>query len=829
MDHAPGTTPTKTAQTAHIPPSFTPHGSNRESGARSVTTTLHVSGMDCGNCVQKVQKALQGVDGVDFATVDLGKKQATVRWLLPSENPDVSALTEAIAKAGYEAKPFVNSSQDGKPIATADSDSSNPWQGPLLLGVPVTVILLTLDWGVHLGNDPRFHWFAFFLALPVQVWLGGRFYRGAWRQLKSGGSNMDTLVSLGSTAAFGFSVGALLMGWAGHLYFAEAATILTLISLGHWMEARMSSRAAQALRSLLELQPATARKLHSDEQWDDVPVEDLIPGDHILIRPGDRIPVDATLLGGEGTVDESMLTGESLPVEKLPGQSLYTGTLNRSGRFEARVDVCGAGTALDQIIQAVQRAQGSRANIQRLVDRISNVFVPIVIGIALVSGLIWGLVPGWVRPLHTWLTERLWVTEIPSNPLAAAVVVACAVLIVACPCAMGLATPVALMAGVNVGARRGILIRDAVALEKSGRIQTLAFDKTGTLTRGEATVHQVLFADESVEQQGAVRELAAQVTNPSLHPLSRAIGLWAQNLEDSPANPLPQPVAVEAVSDTLTNWSEVRGQGVEGVLNRRINGVPMGARLRLGSLNWFRELNGTNPKLETWAATQANSGATVLLLWINSDWHAAFSVRDEPRPDAAEVIRVLRAQGLAIRLITGDTRATALAVAREVGIAPEEVLAEVRPEEKAGQIRLLRNADLHRAGSDNGQQPMQQTGGRAQGGGSVAFVGDGLNDGPALAEADLGICVVQATEVAKEASDILLLHGGLSAVPEALNLARATLRTIHQNLFWAFFYNAAAIPLAALGLLSPVVCALTMGLSDIIVVGNALRLRRFGK
>ena len=732
---------------------------------------FRIEGMTCGNCAQTVQKALQSVPGVASAQVDLEKGLAQVVWEDPA-HADAGVIVAAVAKAGYEATLIAETGAPKDPPSSAET----AWRRAMWLGVPVTLVFIIAEWFLGWGMNPTFHWVGFGLALPVQLFVGAGFYRGAWRQLRARQANMDTLVALGSTTAFLYSVWGLFTGQTGHLYFMEAAAILTLVSVGHWFEAQMSAKAGASLRSLLDLAPAKARK-RTGTQEVEVPVAELQAGDLIVLKPGDRVPVDAEVAEGASAVDEAMLTGEPLPVEKAAGAKLFAGTVNQTGQLVARVTATGEATALAHIIAAVQRAQSSRADIQRIADRISSIFVPVVLLIAIAAALWWGLAPASAQAVHDTLAAWLWHAHIPASPWAAAVGIACAVLIVACPCAMGLATPAALMAGVSAAARRGILIRDAQALEKSGDITTLVFDKTGTLTEGRPKV--VASEDHRPADQRTVplAELVASLTKRSQHPLSHSLAALA-----------PGELPVE-------DWQERRGAGVSGKW--------WGHALRVGSVAWFRQegvdLTPVQPFLDHWLA----EGATVSLLVSDRSVWGAFALRDELKPQAVEVVAQLAKGGRQIFLLTGDNRQTAEAIARLAGIPTANVFAEVRPEQKAEHLQRLQAA---------GQR--------------VAFIGDGLNDGPALAQADLGIAVSRATDVAREAADIVLLRADLAAIPVALDLAQATLRVIRQNLFWAFFYNAAAIPLAALGFLSPVVCAAAMGLSDVVVIGNALRLRR---
>lgn len=729
-----------------------------------------VQGMNCQGCVRKATEALQGVPGVTNAVVNLELARATVHW-----QPDAPVREETIVRAlqavGFPAAPISLAAPAQPPSAWSPLTG---WQFNVVFGGVTTALLMVGEWGLGLGMQPWFQWAAFALALPVQLICGARFYLGAWRQLRAGSSNMDTLVALGSTTAFGFSTWALFTGWVGHGYFMEAAAIITLISVGHWLEARMSARAASSLRALLTLTPQQARRLDASGKEHEVAVTVLQTGDRVVLRPGDRVPVDGEVLEGQSAVDEAMLTGESLPVEKSSGAKLYGGTVNQNGRLIFRVTATGAATALAQIIAMVQRAQTSRAAIQKLGDQVSAVFVPVVVLMALATGLWWGLAYESALRTATALLPFLPVGHFPPSPLAAAFIHAAGVLIVACPCAMGLATPAAIMAGVNAAARRGILIRDGAALEKSGCITAVLFDKTGTLTEGKLAVAATL---EMRPDGQPAKETAAALAAPSNHPLSRA-------LASLPAAAKPM---------AFSNWREVRGAGLEA--------AAQGAVWRLGSLRWLSEA-GAAAAPTAFVAEWTGRGATVLGLARDAELVGVFALRDQLKPEATRVVAELARQGKVAWLVTGDTAATAAAIAEQAGIPRSNVFAEVRPEQKAGIV-----------------QQLQARGER------VAFVGDGINDAPALEQADLGIAVARASDVAREAADILLLKTDLQAVPEALGLAQATLRTIKQNLFWAFFYNAAAVPLAALGLLSPVLCAAAMGLSDVIVIGNALRLR----
>jgi Cu+-exporting ATPase len=655
------------------------------------------------------------------------------------------------------------------------------------------------EWIFHLMMADWFRWLSFFLAAGVQVFCGAQFYRGAWRQIKVGQSNMDTLVALGSTTAFGFSCWVLFRGAGGHVYFMEAAAIISLISFGHWIEARVSDKASGALKSLLNLAPQTARKISNSEFQTsnlasqpfslktlsfskseirnpkseietEVPIAELKIGDRIALRPGDRVPVDGIVLEGESAVDEAMLTGESIPADKKTGSELFAGTVNLNGRLVLRVAATGESTALAHIIAAVQRAQTSRADIQRLGDRISNIFVPIIVTIALAAGIFWAIHSG---------AEK-------------AFVIAAGVLIVACPCAMGLATPAAIMASANTAARRGILIRDGVALEKAGKITAIVFDKTGTLTEGKPKVvasqtFPIELSDDLKDFK--IEELAASLAAQSSHPLSKTIA------------------EINLVRHPFKDFREFPGCGISGMFPANISSPHL---LQLGSLRWLTQEGSDCIAARYFGDEWMDKGATVIGLSVDCRLVALFALRDTPKQNAASTINKLRHNwewdSLKIFMLSGDTQRSANAIAEELGfgLKSKNIFAEVRPEQKAEFVKKL----------------------QAQGE-RVAFVGDGINDAPALTQADLGIAVSRASDIAREAADIILLKSEIEAVPEALGLARATLRTIKQNLFWAFFYNALGVPLAAMGFISPIFCAAAMGVSDLIVIGNALRLLRW--
>ena len=768
--------------------------------------------MNCNNCARHVSDAIQGVPGVRSATVLLDAGRASVRWDSGAEQ-NASAVIEAVRKAGYTAKEIQADTSASGEVKPAN------WQINLWLGVAVTAALMAGEWGFGFGMKPWFQWFSFALAGAVQIIAGGKFYRGAWNQLKIGNSNMDTLVALGSTTAFGYSTWALLGGRGGHLYFMEAAAIITLISFGHWLEARVSARASGALENLLNLAPQTARRLErqppvrlDDDQTEtrrvgdrrsdanaggehEIPVAELKIDDLVALRPGDLVPVDGAVTEGDSAVDEAMLTGESVPVDKKTGSELYAGTVNLNGRLVMRVTATGEFTALAHIIAAVQRAQTSRADIQRLGDRVSSVFVPVVVAVAVAAALWWGFMPESAGRIHDALAPFLWHVMSPVGA-AAGFIIAAAVLIVACPCAMGLATPAAIMASANAAARCGILIRDGVALEKAGKITTVIFDKTGTLTVGRPEVAASWSSSFSLSGSTPKRELQQVHARPEA---GAPIAQLAAALACHSTHPISQAIAkLSANKIELKDWKEIRGAGVEANIEHPMD------KARLGSLHWLKESGVDLASGEKFIVEWSGQGATIVGLAVDQSLAGLFAIKDAVKPGARAAVEKLRRQNLKTFLLTGDNALTAAGIAREAGVESEHVFAEVRPEQKADFVKKL-----------------QARGER------VAFVGDGINDAPALEQADLGIAVSRACDLARAAADIILLKSEIEAVPEALGLARATLRTIKQNLFWAFFYNALAVPLAALGFISPILCAAAMGVSDLIVIGNALRLLRW--
>ena len=729
------------------------------------TLDLGVGGMTCASCVARVEKALKKVPGVQDAAVNLATESARVTY---TDDPELPArLRRAVRDAGYEPR--------AADAALREADSS-PWAGfapvgiGLLLCAPLVLPMLLMPLGVH-WMPPA--WLQFLLATPVQFGLGARFYKSAWHALKNGSGNMELLVSIGTTAAWALSVWQWLFSGHGehaHLYFESAAMVVTLVRLGKWLEERAKRQTTAAIRALHALRPDVAHVLDWDGQEKDIPVDELRSGDQLVVRPGERVPADGTVTEGTTQVDESMLTGEPLPVAKALGDALTGGSINGDGRVRLQVTAAGSESVLAHIIRLVQDAQAEKAPVQRLVDKVSAVFVPVVLGIALLT-----LVASWLLGLGA----------------ETAIIRAVAVLVIACPCALGLATPTAIMAGTGVAARFGVLIKDAQALETAHQVDTVAFDKTGTLTEGRPR----LTAFEPAPGVDADRALAAlaAVQSGSEHPLARAVVTAAHERGAAPA----------AASEVRA----VPGRGTEGQVD--------GALWRIGSWAWMRELGVNLEPFEAEAGAQQSQGATLSVACesptegATPQLRALLAFADEPKAGAAEALAELRRRGVRAVMISGDNRGAAEAMARRLGLKPEdgEVLADVLLGDKAAAVRRLQDA----------------TAGKH----TVGMVGDGVNDAPALAAADVGIAMGSGTDVAMHAAGITLMRGDVGLVPAALDVSRRTVAKIRQNLFWAFIYNVAGIPLAALGYLNPVVAGAAMALSSVSVMSNALLLRRW--
>jgi Cu+-exporting ATPase len=707
---------------------------------------LAISGMTCATCAGRVERALARVPGVRRAEVNLATETAMVEGL--ALRP--SALLGAVQDAGYDAALLTGDAEQERTRAAADAARARRETWRVVASAVLTAPLLLPMAGVAL---PR--WLALAFATPVQVVIGARFYVAAWKALRAGSGNMDLLVALGTSAAFFYSVFLVATGAPGHTYFEAAAVVITLVLLGKWLEGRAKRSTGAAIRALMALRPETAR-VERDGGEIEVPVAALSVGDVVVVRPGERLPGDGRVLSGASAVDESLLTGESLPVEKQPGDAVVGGAINGSGMLRIATTATGAQSTLARIIALVEGAQAKKAPVQHLVDRVAAVFVPVVLGCAVVAFLGWYLLAG---------------------SFAGGLVAAVAVLVIACPCSLGLATPAALMVGTGAAARAGILIRDAEALERAHGVDTVVLDKTGTVTEGRPSVTEIVPLGIA---EAELLALAAAAQGGSEHPLARAVLARAAGMA------LP---ALEA-------FQSQAGRG----LTARVGG----RRVAIGN-RALMQAEGVALVLEDEAVRLEEAGRTVMFVAVLEPAPALLgliAVMDTVKPTAAEAVRRLRAAGIETVLLTGDNARTAQSVARALGIS--RVLAEVLPEGKAAEVARLQAA-----------------------GRRVAMVGDGVNDAPALAAADVGIAMGTGADVAKEAAGITLMRGDPLLVPDAIAISRATWRKIRQNLFWAFVYNVVGIPLAGLGLLSPMIAGGAMALSSVSVVSNALLLRRW--
>lgn len=750
--------------------------STKPTSAGTDETAISVQGMNCASCVAHVEKALREVEGVTEASVNLSRGRAVVRYDSAATHP--TQLAEAVSRAGYPSEPELPETSPAnaeQQRLERQANHARKWKYRAILGLALWLPLETLHFvamqtSLLPGHGPWLNWVLFGGSTLAMIAICGAFYQSAFGALRRGTSNMDTLISMGASVAYFYSsvlfIGSLMGRWTlhdRHLYFTEAIGLLALISLGHWLEARARTMAGSAIRQLLELTPSKALRLDASETPQKVDVEDLKVGDQVLIRPGDRVPVDGVVVRGRSNVNEAMLTGEPIPAVRDVGDEVVGGTHNLDGRLIVRATKIGSDSALAQIVKMVETAQSSKPPVQKLADRIAAIFVPAVLVIALITGIGWAIYGqqmgyGWAET---------------SSRIALAV---CSVLIIACPCALGLAVPAALMVGIGRGARRGILIRDIDGLQNAEKVKTIVLDKTGTITRGKPTVTRIIPLDGSTREN--VLRIAAVAEQSSEHPLARAILQAAKALGH-----VPEPEA----------FNNEPGLGVTA----RIKGIDY--------LVGNDELLRKHGQLTSGYPPQQDAPRTIVHVGRKDGAQVhrvgLLIISDEMKADSTDAIATLKRMRMQTVLLTGDNSATATAVARQAGI--DTVFADVRPGAKADKIREL----------------------QAQGG-RVAMVGDGINDAPALAVADLGIAIGSGSDIAKETGDIVLVSGSLSGIATAIRLSQATMRKIRQNLFFAFIYNVIAIPLAAFGLLNPLIAAAAMALSDVTVIGNSLLLRR---
>ncbi|UZQ54395.1 heavy metal translocating P-type ATPase [Trichothermofontia sichuanensis B231] len=758
---------------------------------------LRLKGMGCAACADAIERVLRKTPGVVTCSVNFGAEQASVEY--DEQQVDLATLQQAIAKAGYEAI-SLDTVAASTPEAEADAvaiQEATQFRRKLILGGVVSAILviggLPIMTGLHLPFLP--HWLhhpylQLILATPVQFWCGRSFYIGAWRALKRGSADMNTLVVLGTSTAYFYSLLPTFFpaffqaqGLPTAVYYEAAAVVITLILLGRMLESQARRKTSAAIRKLMGLQPKTARVLRAGREVE-IPIAQVQVGDLIRVRPGEKIPVDGEVVSGHSTVDESMVTGESLPVTKTVGDEVIGATINKTGSFQFRATRVGEETVLAQIVQLVQAAQAAKVPIQGLADRVIHWFVPAVLGVAIVTFCVWFFLAG---------------------NLTLALLTTVSVLIIACPCALGLATPTSIMVGTGKGAEQGILIKGGDSLELAHQIQTIVLDKTGTLTVGKPTVTQfVTYQGTANRQELKLLRLVAAVEYHSEHPLAEAIGRYAET----------QGIATrEADLPPVTQFSALAGRGVQATVSDHW--------VQIGTQRWLTEqeiavkVEPLYSRSLVWEAQQQ----TVVWIAIDGQVEAVMAIADALKPTAAAAVRALKRLGLNVVMLTGDNRATAEAIAQQVGI--QTVFAEVRPDQKAAVIESLQHSTV----TIDNSKPSRTI---------VAMVGDGINDAPALAQADVGIAIGTGTDVAIAASDITLISGDLWGIVTAIQLSRATMANIRQNLFFAFIYNVLAIPIAAgilyplFGwLLNPILAGAAMAFSSVSVVMNALRLRRF--
>jgi len=736
---------------------------------------LAVTGMTCANCAMNIERALtRRAPGVARAAVNFAAESASVEYF-PSAT-DLSSIVGVIEKAGFGAivPDDENETEDAEAMARQAEirDQTRKFAVGIVFALPLFILSMARDFALvgAWSHGPWVNWLFALLATPVQFYTGWDYYTGSYRSLRNRTANMDVLVAMGSSVAYGYSLAVLLWPAAGdHVYFETSAVIITLIKLGKMLEARTKGKTGGAIRKLIGLRPKTATRIVGGVE-EDVPVVRIVEGDIVLVRPGERFPVDGIITDGQTAVDESMLSGEPLPVDKQPGDTVAAGTINGQGLIQFEATRVGRDTALAQIIRMVQEAQGSKAPIQAVADRVAAVFVPAIIAVAFTTFGIWWVLGGDFVPAMIRLV---------------------AVLVIACPCALGLATPTAIMAGTGKAAESGILFKNSTALEQATHLDTVVLDKTGTITEGKPRVTDVIPLKTFDGDREILLGLCASVEKGSEHPLGRAI---VSQAETERLDLLP-----------LTEFKATGGAGVQARIG--------GALVMVGKPGWFRELGmDLGPVKDPIGRLQAE-GKTVMVMARESDLGGLVAVSDTPKPDSAEAIRELHQMGLKVVMLTGDNPQTAHKIATDLGI--DAIEAEVRPEEKAERIKRLQEK-------------------RAM----VGMVGDGINDAPALAQADVGLAIGTGTDVAIETADVVLASGSLRGIARAIGLSRATMRTIRQNLFWAFGYNVMLVPIAAgvlypietlpmmLRQLHPILAALAMAFSSISVVSNSLRLYR---
>jgi len=789
-------------------------------GAALAEVDLPVAGMTCNNCANTITRTLKRLDGVLDVNTSYASERTHVTYL-PSM-VELSDIKRAVRDAGYKIievaggeQAQIDAEQAARNAEIADK------RRKVIVGAVLSTIIMILSMAEMVGlplDFPGRLWIVAALTTVVQAYLGKDYYVSAWKALQNRTANMDTLVAMGSSVAYFYSLAILILGLDPmhyHVYFESAAMILTLITVGKYLEARGKGQTGEAIRKLLGLRAKTAHIVrgsgaHAEEI--EVPVEDVLVGDIVVVRPGEKIPVDGVVIAGQSAVDESMLTGESLPVDKTEGDTVIGGSINKTGSFRFRATAVGKQTALAQIVKLVQDAQASRAPIQDLADRVSAVFVPAVITLALLVGVYW----------YFWGAAAYYHHE---SPLGTGLIFMATVLLISCPCALGLATPTAIMAGTGVGAQHGILIKNAEALQKAGAIHTVILDKTGTITKGEPAVTDVVeIGDSRLEIRGLgegengrggdapTSDAASPISNlqsPRL-PGSQALLFFAASTERVSEHPLAQAIVAYAKAQGVVlsepmHFNSITGRGVEAMVD--------GREVLLGSPALMTERNVEMAAMAMEVARLQDEGKTVMAVAVDGALLGLLAVADTVKASSAEAIRQMHSQRLHVVMLTGDNWRTAHAIARQVGLNPEqEVKAEVLPGGKADAVKAEQQRNR-----------------------IVAMVGDGVNDAPALAQSDVGMAIGVGSDVAIEAADVTLMRGDLRSVPQAIKLSRRTLRTIKQNLFWAFAYNVAAIPVAAgvlvpfFGLhyqLNPMIAAAAMAFSSVFVVSNSLRLRR---